>query len=424
MNIRLACAAGMLLGASVFQSALAQTGPGNLPALGFEPFPTVGKEQGKDQLPEPGKKLPDKKPAGLPRLDLSEPAVQRSDLSTGYTPNMMGDVFGYFARIGVSVPGVISTNTVGLNGGLFNPPPGGGTTTGAITAARPLYVPAVAHGAFKVGENASPRPVDRVYVTYNFYNDIRSNLNGPTGPFTTTTTTPFGNRNVGGVTTTTTTLAGAPYVNLHREVFGFEKTFFDGRASVEVRLPLFQQQSSLDGFRADNMGDVTIIGKYAFLLDRSTGNVVSGGVAVTAPTGPGIATLDGTIRATLIQPWGGYIWNYNRLFLQGFHSVVIPTDQRDVSLLFNGIGVGGWLYRGEANRPISFIAPAAEVHVTTPLNHRGFLDNIYAPDMVVMTGGVHVGILGRSRLSLGVATPVSGPRVYGFEAFAQFNWRY
>ena len=43
--------------------------------------------------------------------------------------------------------------------------------------------------------------------------------------------------------------------------------------------------------------------------------------------------------------------------------------------------------------------------------------------LVVLTSGVHLGLFSNGTLSLGVATPVTGPRLYNVEAFVQLNWR-
>ena len=183
--------------------------------------------------------------------------------------------------------------------------------------------------------------------------------------------------------TTNTHFSATPLAtgNLNQEVFGFEKTFLDGRASVEVRVPLLQQTSNLDGFGMSDIADLTFIGRYALIMDRETGNVLTVGMSVTAPTGPSILTTDGAVHSTLLQPWTGYIWNADRFFVQAFHSIVIPTDARDVTLLFNDVGVNYWLYRGTPDRPISFIMPMLEAHVTTPLDHRSVNDPIYVPDL-------------------------------------------
>ena len=105
-------------------------------------------------------------------------------------------------------------------------------------------------------------------------------------------------------------------------------------------------------------------------------------------------------------------------------SVVVPTDARDVTLLFNDVGLNYWLYRNPSLRYVDFIVPSFEVHVTTPLNHRSANDLLDVPDLVVLTGGVHVGLFRNGTLSLGIAVPVTGPQPFHIEAFTQLNWRF
>ena len=187
-------------------------------------------------------------------------------------------------------------------------------------------------------------------------------------------------------------------------------------------MPIMQQIGIAGTYDYSHLGDVTIIGKYAFINDRITGNVLSGGLAVTAPTSPDIVSVDGNFHSVLLQPWVGYIYNVDRFFLQAFHSVVIPTDQRDVTLLFNDVGIGFWAYRG--NGLISFIVPTGEVHVTTPVTNRNIdTATIVVTDTVVLTSGIHVGI-GRSVLTFGAAAPITGPQPYTVEAFLQYNLRF
>jgi hypothetical protein len=268
-------------------------------------------------------------------------------------------------------------------------------------------------------------------LTWNYFAHLRDPLNGTVPTTNTPSSSSFQIPNgrlfpAGGTSTTAinTVTTGTPQFNgyLNREVFGFEKTFLDGNASVELRVPLLQQQGNISNSTFSNVGDITIVGKYAFFMDRTTGSVLSGGLAVTAPTGPGIDTINGTIHSTFLQPWVGYIWSYDRFFLQAFHSVAAPTDPRDTTLLFNDASINFWLYRGSPNGALRFLVPMAEVHVTDPLNHRGTDSAIYIPDFVVMTGGLHIGLPGSSVLTIGVATPVSGPRLYSTEAFVQLNW--
>jgi hypothetical protein len=432
MNIKVVLSACLILVACVYQAKT--TEPENRPRLG-EPTITQEKEKEKEKLkpPDKEKKTPEKKLADPAETDIFAPAPPSSgEVPLGFHPHMLGDFPGSFARQTITIFGVQTTVTTSttvtkpmfivVNGENVLVPGKTITTTKSVTTpiaqTRTVLVPVGALGAFKIAENASPRPVDRVFFTYNFFGDLSGPGSGANNPINITT----GNNNV----RVNTFIPGTSAVNsnVNREIFGFEKTFLDGFASIEMRLPLLQQNSTLNGFGSNDIGDLTIIGKYAFILDQPTGNVLSAGLAITAPTGHNIATIDGNIHSTLIQPWVGYIWNYNRFFLQAFHSIVVPTDSRDVTLLFNDVGFNYWLYRGEPNRTLSSIVPMIEVHVTNPLNQRGPDSAIYVPDLVVMTGGVHFGFGRNTTLSFGVATPVTGPRIYNVEAFMQFNMRF
>jgi len=387
------------------------------------PIVTVGGQQKGEK--DPGKqadKDKKKQPDAAPPDVFSNLLVPRGEARAGFNPNMMGDFQGIFVRQTITIFGTQTITTVVPN---MEGPPTIITTTVPTTQTREILIQYAGRGGYKVGENASPRPQDRVFGIYHYFNGIRSPDQGPTTPTqtsTTTTTTNGGDRIV--TTTNVSTIPGQPFVNMQREVIGFEKTFLDGFASVEVRIPVVQQASGLGQGDSSSVGDMTIIGKYAWILDRDTGDVFSGGLAVTVPNGPGLDTPAGHLHSTLLQPWFGYIWNADRFFLQGFHSVVFPTDSRDVTLLFNDIGVGYWLYRGDASRMLSFIVPAIEAHITTPLTHRDGLGLVSVPDIVNMTGGLHLGLFRNATLSVGVATPVTGPRPVGVEAFAQFNLRF
>jgi hypothetical protein len=256
------------------------------------------------------------------------------------------------------------------------------TVTSTVVTRRAVHVPIVSRGAFKISEDESPRPQDRVFIGYNYFADV----------------------SVPGVNT----------FQVHRETFGFEKAFLDGNASFGMRVPVIQAGGE---FGFDDVGDLTFIGKYAFYNDRETGNLLSAGLAVTAPTGNSILLADGTtLHSTLLQPYVGWIWRADRFYSLGFGSVVVPTDSRDVT--FGAFDAGfGYLVT-------NWLAPTFEAHVNTAFNHRGFEgDPIGFADNVVLTGGFH-SFIGRSILTAGVAVPVTGPRIYDVEAIVQFNFRF
>ena len=71
--------------------------------------------------------------------------------------------------------------------------------------------------------------------------------------------------------------------------------------------------------------------------------------------------------------------------------------------------------------------PTLEVHVNTPLNHRGvfnFADPASTPDLVDLTGGIHFEFKQHTTVGIAFVTPVSGPRMFNWELLAQLGWRY
>jgi hypothetical protein len=252
----------------------------------------------------------------------------------------------------------------------------------------------------KIVENESAAPQDRWYTTYNYYNDVDRRLN-----------------------------PAPAQENVHREIFGFEKTFLDGNASIGLRLPFYQEYGDDVGNRG-LVGDLSVILKYAFLYNRECGNVLSGGLVVTAPTGADFQPSGfgaPVIHDTLLQPYVSGIYCFNRdFYAQAFSSVVVPTDSRDATLLDNDLGVGYFAYRNcGSGRWLTAVVPTVEVHVTTPLNHRGALtEPVGVSDLVDITLGTTLEFSSRAALTIGAAIPVVGPRPFDFEAEVQFNWRF
>jgi hypothetical protein len=251
----------------------------------------------------------------------------------------------------------------------------------------------IRRGAFKIEENESPRPMDRVYFNYNYYSGVDT---------------------------------GSQKVNVQRETIGFEKTFLDGNASIGVRLPFFQ---NLDA--KDDTGDVTLIGKYAFYNDRKTGDVISAGVAVTPPTGNFTMGFDFTqleqIHSTIVQPFVGGQWALGGggLFVQGFSSLAIPTDDRDATFWFNSIALGYFMYRGGAtNQVITGVIPTVELHLNTPTNHQDDGAPVKLDTIFDVTAGVHIEIYHNALLGFAIGTPLTGPKPYDAEGIANFNLRF
>jgi hypothetical protein len=276
------------------------------------------------------------------------------------------------------------------------------------TAGSALPVPSLR--GFKIADHESPSPLDRAYVGFNFYDDVSDSIN----------------RRIHSV---------IHDQRVYRETFGIEKTFFDGRASVGLRLPL----NTLSGQSADtalngsstDVGDLSVILKYAVWRDHECRNLVSVGLAVTTPTGPDSFAGSGVVaplHTTTLQPYLGYIWNIREFYLHGFSSIDVPTDGRDVTILYDDVGVGYHLYRApDPCMLITAVVPTFEVHVNTPLNHRGSVrihDVAGTPDLVDLTLGTYVHFYERARLGFGVAVPVTGPKPFNVEAIAHLELRF
>ena len=260
---------------------------------------------------------------------------------------------------------------------------------------------------FKMADNMSPRPQDRVFFSFNYFNDLNGSVNQRLGDQI---------RNI----------------QVYRELFGVEKTFFDGNASIGLRMPLdsFSAQSQVPGLGGTDtaVGNVTVFSKFIVWQDQSTGSLVSSGLAVTMPTGPfhfaSAASAPG-FRDTQLQPFVGYIWSRGRFYAHGFESIDVPTLSRDVTMLYNDVGIGYFLYRSpDPSAHLTAIVPTFETHVNVPLNHRGSLrigDPAGTPDVVDLTFGTNV-VFGRNAvLTFGLVTPITGPRPFDLEVSALVN---
>jgi hypothetical protein len=263
----------------------------------------------------------------------------------------------------------------------------------------------------KIADNESPAPQDRLYFNFNYWDRLNESVNNQLG-------------------------IDVHNIQAYRYTFGLEKTFLDGNASVGFRLPLnsMSTESGLpayDGTFTD-IGDLSVILKYQFWHSQDRKDVLSAGIVVTAPTGPDSfagANQFATVHDTVLQPFVGYRFAAENWFIHGFLAIDVPTDPNDVTLMYNDVGVGYFLYRSqcECDRIITAIVPTFECHINTPFTHRGALngfDLTGTPDIVDLTLGVTFEVDRRSTLALAAVVPVTGPKPFDIEAIAQFNWRF
>jgi hypothetical protein len=283
--------------------------------------------------------------------------------------------------------------------------------------------------SFKISDNQSPLPQDRVFANFNYFNNVNYAIDRKF------------NAPVNGI-------------QIYRYLGGFEKTFLNGLASVGLlesinNLSAVSANSSLGGTHTA-MGDLSLFTKLvlyqswednqatnalggfgypAQLSGGRNGGLISAGMAVSTPTGPGGfagAGFSKSYRDVGLQPFLGYFYSRGNFYMQGFEAIDVPTDPNDVTMLFNDIGFGYYLYRNpNMDSFITAFAPTFEVHANVPLNHHD-IGNVNDPvgtaTTVDLTYGANVQFGQRTVLLLGAVTPVTGPRPYAVEALALLNF--
>lgn len=261
------------------------------------------------------------------------------------------------------------------------------------------FAPAAFRSAFEISQNETPQPLDRVFVTGNYYRDVR--VPGAGGGY------------------------ARPLADTFREMIGFEKTFLQGDASIGLRVPYYQPTGNpLIG--DTHIGDISVLFKYAFVNNPATGKLLSAGLVLTAPTGPSIRPAgQSQIDPVFVQPWFGSIWSWKGVFVENFLSLAVPTDARDVTFFFKDISVGYWLYRSDdARRFLNAIVPDIELHLDTPLDHRGSeIQPIGVPELIAVTGGFYFYLHG-ALLGIAADTPLTGPKPYDYQILANLNYRF
>jgi hypothetical protein len=267
---------------------------------------------------------------------------------------------------------------------------------------------------FKIAENQSPLPQDRVYFTFDYFNNLNATQNRQ---------------------------LASPLVNMqaYRYIFGLEKTFDEGRGSIGIQLPLDsltadsanQGTFARLGGNSTALNDLTIFTKYILKRNPETGSLISAGLAVTPATGP--STFAGSnyavaIHDTTVQPFIGYLWRRGDFFLHGFLAMDVPTSIRDVTMVYNDVGFGYYVYRNpDPTGVLAALVPTFEVHINDPLTHGAFnnpRDLTGTPNVVNLTYGLNALLGPNSVFTFGVVTPVTGPRPFSYELLVLLNFRF
>ena len=328
---------------------------------------------------------------GGPTVTPLGPAATQDELIRGRAPGFTA------VSSAQGPPGAVSA--VPTSGSTLVPiyPPPGGVFDPAL-AGLVARVPEFVRGAFKITENDTPRPTSRAYFTYNFYDQLFNSISGP----------------------------NTPRIMLHQQMFGWEHAFADRQYSVSIRLP-YNQVVSTGFFNDTSLGDITLIGKAVLLENRDTGDLLSGGLALTLPTGqtPFGSTLTGTDpRGTLVQPWLGHILAWDNFFTQGFTAIVVPTSGGQPTFLSSDLAAGYFVYRSSTGL-VTGLIPTVETHLNVPTSYRGSDANpVGFVDTLTVLGGAHAMVRQNGSVGVAVGSPITGPRPFSLQATIQFNLRY
>jgi hypothetical protein len=312
--------------------------------------------------------------AQQPQAGFGEAAPAGTEGSGSYAPQMLGDSLSYFSQVNFFTTPVII-------------PPGSGSSR----------ILALSGSSFRIADNEGPRPEDRVFMNVNYFTGVYHSLQTP----------------------------GSDRLRLMRVSTGFEKTFLDGDASIGLRVPIFQLNDEGGGTSNAQLGNISIITKAVLAGDDETGSLISGGVALSLPTGPNTAialngaTVD-SINPTIIQPYLAFLYYASEdVYVHGFTALAFPMDDSVPTVWFNDIGAGFWAYRG--NR--AAIVPTAELHFTNAFSQQGSEGfPIGVIDTINTTLATHLITDNGGRFTLGAGFPLTGPKPFTWELTVQVNW--
>jgi hypothetical protein len=278
----------------------------------------------------------------------------------------------------------------------------------------------------KIAEGESPAPVDRVFYKFNYYNNLeKSRWTDPHEPI--------------------------HNVDLYRYVFGMEKTFFDSKVSLGLRIPFYTLDAQAKDFHTVSLpgvpdvvvpggpgidstqfGNISAIVKAVLLEDRETGSLFSAGATLSFPTASSKFINPGQSILAYMQPYGAFLLNRGDFFAQGFMSITFPVASAESIVLFTDLGVGYHVYHADARSSwLTDIAPTLELHIATPLREPdatifdyGIFDGVRVHDVVDFTFGTTFEFVSRATLGVGVVVPVTGPKPFDIEALVQLNYRF
>lgn len=357
-----------------------------------------------------------------PRGTLSTPTPRPSDLASTPRRTGTGGSYARLARVpnmfGDSLPPTINAFICDCRA-----VPPNQVVTEFLTGGGSRYTP--------ISENNRPLPTDRIFFVYNGFNNA--------------------------VTTTSLTTGDTFDSDLQRYTMGFEKTFLDGWASIELRLPLLNSidiQTPGNFSSSGNVGNLTLI--YKQLLLQSEDTAVAAGLGLGLSTGDDLEGRSGNTnftlgnQATYLLPYIGLMHTVGEnVFLTAFSQIDIAASGDEFNVQGRGtlgkinaptfarfdLGGGYWLIRDPGLRYVTGVALISEFHYLTTLSDADEIindgvDNDFAlagsdnrVDYLNFTLGVHWQITDLSNLRVSGVFPMrrDPDRQFDSELQVSFN---
>ena len=285
-------------------------------------------------------------------------------------------------------------------------------------------------GQMRIAENTNPRPRDRVFMNYSLFDGVRLLPGG---------------------------------VTVNRFSPGFEKTFWDGNASFEMRFPFATTLNSNIVLDAPDLGkiefgDIYLVSKF-LLLDTGP-FAFSAGLAATVPTADdnrvyvnGVQGMTELARvnneAVHLMPFIGCVRERGRLFSIGFAQLDFDVTGNAVAINTSGTGLvaagqiqeqtyaelnwsmGYWLVEpGSRAGRVTGFATMGELHYRRSLGesdyvHRGTVMVGSDLESVEYIGGVIGGVFQcgeSSRLTVGYTTMIGNDSDQQFDGELRAFW--
>jgi hypothetical protein len=280
----------------------------------------------------------------------------------------------------------------------------------------------------KIAENESPQPRDRVFLNYNFFNDV-----------------------IGG------------FGDVNRYTVGVEKTFFCGCSSLEFRAP-FASTLASDQFangtqlKDTEFGNAAVI--YKHVLYQTDCSLIAGGAGVTLPLSDptrvfgagGGQILEWESEAVHVLPYVAFLSTPNESwFWQAFWQFDIDANGnsvagdingvnlqplgviQDATLMFVDIGAGRRLYDNPCANCIQSVSAVAELHYSTTvqdadfINRNGLNIGTFTNRFDVLNLTLGVTLLSRSDISIRPAMVIplrnDDDEQFDYEGVVQVNVR-